>query len=82
MADDAVLDVPALTTLLDGKYAEVRNLVRANLAEHAGILDDQLTMSRDDFRERVLEVVKLMAGTGQTGFGFPEEYGGGNDVGA
>ena len=36
MADDAVLDVPALTALLDGKYAEVRELVRNNLAEHAG----------------------------------------------
>jgi acyl-CoA oxidase len=82
MADDDVLDVPALTAFLDGKYASVRALVRTNLAEHASILDDQMTMSRDDFRERVLEVVQLMASTGQTGFGFPEEYGGGADVGA
>jgi acyl-CoA oxidase len=82
MADDDVLDVPALTAVLDGKYRDVRNLVRTNLAEHASILDDQLTMSRDDFRERVLEVVQLMASTGQTGFGFPKEYGGGEDVGA
>src|SRR6188472_3580662 len=82
MADAAVLDVPALTAFLDGKYASVRALVRTNLAEHASILDDQMTMSRDDFRERVLEVVQLMASTGQTGFGFPEEYGGGADIGA
>ena len=82
MADAAVLDVPALTAFLDGKYADVRALVRTNLAEHASILDDQMTMSRDDFRERVLEVVQLMASTGQTGFGFPKEYGGGEDVGA
>ena len=82
MADDAVLDVPALTALLDGKYAEVRQLVRSNLAEHASILDDQRTMSRDEFRQRVLEVVQMMAATGQTGFGFPAEYGGGADVGA
>ncbi len=82
MADAAVLDVPALTAFLDGKYADVRTLVRTNLAEHASILDDQMTMSRDDFRERVLEVVQLMASTGQTGFGFPKEYGGGEDVGA
>ncbi len=82
MADDDVLDVPALTAFLDGKYASVRALVRTNLAEHASILDDQMTMSRDDFRERVLEVVQLMASTGQTGFGFPEEYGGGADIGA
>jgi acyl-CoA oxidase len=82
MADRDVLDVPALTAILDGKYAEVRALVRSNLAEHAGILEDQRTMSRDEFRERVLEVVQEMAATGQTGFGFPAEYGGGADVGA
>ena len=46
MADDAVLDVPALTALLDGRYAEVRDLVRDNLAEHASILDDAEEMSR------------------------------------
>ena len=77
MADDDVLDVPALTALLDGKHAEVRQLVRTNLAEHASILDDQLTMNRDEFRQRVLDVVQLMAGTGQTGFGHRRRLGGG-----
>ena len=74
--------MPALTALLDGKYADVRKLVRDNLAEHASILSDAEEMSRADFRERVLEVVLMMAGTGQTGFGFPKEYGGGEDIGA
>ncbi len=76
------LDVPALTTLLDGKYADLRQLVRENLAEHASILDDAEQMSTEQFRERVLEVVQLMASTGQTGHGFPKEYGGSGDVGA
>ena len=76
------LDVRGLTAVLDGRYADVRNLVRENLAEHASILDDADEMSTHDFRERVLEVVQLMAGTGQTGFGFPKEYGGGADIGA
>jgi acyl-CoA oxidase len=76
------VDVPALTELLDGKYAEVRNLVRANLAEYASILSDAEEMSVDDFRERVKDVVVEMAATGQTGMGFPEEYGGGGDIGA
>ena len=76
------LDVPTLTALLDGRYADVRRLVRTNLVEHASILDDALTMSQTDFRERVLDVVRTMAATGQTGFGFPKEYGGGGDVGA
>src|SRR4051795_5109993 len=76
------VDVPALTAVLDGRYAQVRDLVRENLAEHASILDDAEQMSQHDFRERVLDVVQLMAGTGQTGFGFPKEYGGGADIGA
>ncbi len=76
------LDVPALTALLDGRYADVRTLVRENLTEHASILEEAEELSQHDFRERVLEVVQLMAGTGQTGFGFPEEYGGGGDIGA
>jgi acyl-CoA oxidase len=76
------VDVAALTELLDGKYAAVRQLVRKNLAEHADILEDAEQMSRADFRQRVLEVVLMMAKTGQTGMGFPEEYGGGGDIGA
>ncbi len=76
------IDVPALRTLLDGKYAEIRNLVRSNLAEYASILEDEETMDRGAFRERVKDVVVEMAATGQTGMGFPVEYGGGGDIGA
>jgi acyl-CoA oxidase len=76
------IDVPALRAFLDGEYAEVRDLVRANLAEYASILEDAETMSHADFRERVKDVVVEMAATGQTGMGFPKEYGGGGDIGA
>ncbi len=76
------VDVPALTALLDGKYAEIRQLTRKNLAEHAGVLDDAIEMPRDQFRDRVLEVVRLMASSGATGLGFPTKYGGGGDIGA
>src|SRR6478735_4743193 len=76
------VDVDAMRSLLDGRYREVRDLVRHNLAEHAQILLDQEQMSTADFRERVKDVVVTMAGTGQTGMGFPEEYGGGGDIGA
>ena len=76
------VDVPALRALLDGQYAEIRDLVRANLAEYASILEEAETLSRDDFRERVKDVVVEMAATGQTGMGFPKEYGGGGDIGA
>ena len=76
------IDVPALQRLLDGKYAEIRNLVRANLTEYASILEDEETLDRAQFRERVKDVVVEMAATGQTGMGFPAEYGGGGDIGA
>ncbi|GAA4701489.1 acyl-CoA dehydrogenase [Nocardioides conyzicola] len=76
------VDVPALTGLLDGTYAEVRNLVRTNLAEYASVLDEADELGIDDFRERVRDIVVEMAATGQTGMGFPQEYGGGGDIGA
>jgi len=79
---EPTVDVAALTALLDGKYAEVRQLVRANLVEHASILEEAETLERAAFRERVRDVVLEMAATGQTGMGFPKEYGGGGDVGA
>ncbi|WP_457207642.1 acyl-CoA dehydrogenase family protein [Nocardioides sp. P5_C9_2] len=76
------VDVAAMTALLDGRYAEVRALVRTNLVEQAGILLEAETLDTAAFRERVKEVVVQMAATGQTGMGFPEQYGGGGDIGA
>src|SRR5688500_13277596 len=76
------LDVAALTALLDGDHAEIRAQVRDGLVEYASVLEDAETMTRDEFRERVKDVVLELAATGQTGMGFPEEYGGGGDIGA
>lgn len=77
-----VVDVPALTALLDGKYADIREMTRKNLAEYAEVLDDAISMPTAEFRERVLELVREMARTGATGLGFPTRYGGGGDIGA
>jgi acyl-CoA oxidase len=84
MADYAqpVIDVPALTRLLDGKYVEMRELTRKRLAEYGDVMQDAIDLPRDQFRERVLEVVQDLAATGQTGMGFPARYGGGGDIGA
>ncbi|MFF1695403.1 acyl-CoA dehydrogenase [Streptomyces sp. NPDC058257] len=76
------IDVQALADLLDGEYAEVRSLVRANLTTYADVLDEAEQLGFDEFRERVRELVVEMAATGQTGMGFPKEYGGGGDIGA
>jgi acyl-CoA oxidase len=76
------IDVAELTRFLDGRYAEARALVRTNLAEHAEVLEQAETLPQAEFRERVKELVLAMAATGQTGMGFPREYGGGGDIGA
>jgi acyl-CoA oxidase len=76
------VDVPALLAVLDGPYAGIRELTRKHLVEHAQILDDQIGLDTDAFRERVLEVVKEMAATGSLGVGFPTQYGGGGDIGS
>ncbi|WP_082587357.1 acyl-CoA dehydrogenase [Nocardioides sp. Soil774] len=79
---EPVVDVAALRSLLDGRYREVRDLVRANLAEHAQVLLDAEQMTTSEFRDRVRDVVVMMAESGQTGMGFPTEHGGGGDIGA
>ncbi len=76
------LDVSAVRRVLDGRYAEVRDLVRSNLADYASVLEEAETLSTDDYRDRVRDLVVTMASTGQTGMGFPEQYGGGGDLGA
>ncbi|MFF3429628.1 acyl-CoA dehydrogenase [Streptomyces sp. NPDC002602] len=76
------IDVCALTEVLDGEYAAIRDLVRTNLATYASVLEEADELGVDAFRERVREIVVKMAATGQTGMGFPAEYGGGGDVGA
>lgn len=76
------VDAAELRRLLDGRYGDVREMVRRNLSDYASILTDAETMSRDDYRERVKDVVLEMAATGQTGLGFPEAHGGGGDIGA
>ncbi|MFF3301547.1 acyl-CoA dehydrogenase [Streptomyces sp. NPDC001741] len=76
------VDVRALTELLDGEYAGIRDLVRSNLVRYASVLEEADELGVDAFRERVRELVVGMAATGQTGMGFPSEYGGGGDIGA
>ncbi|MFD5551942.1 acyl-CoA dehydrogenase family protein [Streptomyces goshikiensis] len=76
------VDVPSLTSVLDGEYAGIRDLVRTNLATYASVLEEADELGIDAFRDRVRDIVVKMAATGQTGMGFPAEYGGGGDVGA
>ncbi len=82
VATHPVVDVAAMSELLDGRYREVRNLARENLVEHAPFLREALELDQATYRERVKDIVIELARSGQTGYGFPTEYGGGGDVGA
>jgi len=74
--------VSTLRAILDGEHGAVRDLVRANLTEHADLLSGAAELPRAAYRERVLAVLREMAASGQTGLGFPREYGGRDDPGA
>ncbi|MEU0317231.1 acyl-CoA dehydrogenase family protein, partial [Nocardioides sp. NPDC006273] len=76
------IDATSLTSLLDGRYAGVRQDVRKALAERADFLDEVEELPRAEYRERVREVLLDVSASGLTGLGFPKEYGGGGDVGA
>ncbi|GAB3264022.1 acyl-CoA dehydrogenase [Alteromonas gracilis] len=76
------IDVDALRRFLDGKYADIRERTRAHLVEHADLLDTAIHADRTEYREAVLDTIRKIAPSGDLGMGFPEEYGGGGDIGA
>lgn len=65
---------------LDGPHDDARDLVRAWLSEPGHAPRPDLPM--EEHRAQVLDWAKELAAAGGTGLGFPEEYGGGGDVGA
>ncbi len=75
----APTDLGPLRELLDGRWVDVRERAR-ELAAHerfAPVYD----MPRDEYRDLVMEQAKQIAELGYPKLGFPEEYGGSNDVG-
>jgi acyl-CoA oxidase len=80
--EQPVIDVPALASLLDGRYAAVREDVKANLLKHVDLLSRVDELPKDDYRDLVRDVVVQIAETGQCAHHFPQEYGGLGDFGA
>jgi acyl-CoA oxidase len=73
-------DADVIRRLLDGRWGEIRQQARelANDERFAvGVGEDTETQ-----RARVLERMIALAELGLSRFGFPTQYGGGNDVGA
>src|ERR1700744_6664760 len=67
----------ALTAVLDGRWADLRQEVRGQLAA-AGVRD-RSDLSTEEYRRQVLEALRLLAKTGHSRLGFAREYGGRDD---
>ena len=75
-------DPKALAEFLDGKHREARQRVKQSMVPYAKLMRDSIGLPTDEYRRQVRHVVRETAGSGTTGLGFPEEYGGGGDIGA
>jgi acyl-CoA oxidase len=73
------VEVGALRRALDGERAHARNRAR-ELLSHPDFAP-VLGLSRDDYRERVLDWARQMAAEGGGSAGYPVRYGGQGDVG-
>jgi acyl-CoA oxidase len=70
----------ALRLLLDGPYADLRQRLREILSRPE--FEPVVGMPTAEYRERVLDWAKMLAGENLTAPGFPKEYGGEGDPGA
>ncbi|MBA8827701.1 acyl-CoA oxidase [Saccharopolyspora lacisalsi] len=75
----ASFDAAKLRELLDGRWAGVREQVRQLLESTELPPGDDLDV--ESHRERVLEQLKVLAGSGVTEYGFPVAAGGKGDTG-
>jgi acyl-CoA oxidase len=69
----------ALTTVLDGRWARLRQDVRAQMA--GAEVRESFDLTTEQYRRRVLEDLHVLAKTGHPRLGFAREYGGMADIG-
>jgi acyl-CoA oxidase len=70
--------VDALRSTLDGRWTDVRSSVREQMARFRPVDPD---LSTEEYRAKVLELLRELARTGRPHTGFAPEYGGEGDVG-
>jgi acyl-CoA oxidase len=73
------VDPDALTAVLDGRWAELRRGVRAQMA--GAEFRDPVDLGVEAHRAQVLDQLRALAETDRPGLGFDPAYGGGGDVG-
>ncbi|WP_328612490.1 acyl-CoA dehydrogenase family protein [Amycolatopsis sp. NBC_00355] len=75
----AKVDPDALTAVLDGRWAELRRGVRAEMS--GSEFRDPIDLDIEAHRAQVLDQLRALAATDRPGLGFDPAYGGGGDVG-
>ena len=71
--------VPALRTVLDGRWAHVREDTREQMGRHALSADPDFTT--EQYRAWVLDALKVLVSSGRPNTGFDPSVGGDGDVG-
>ncbi|RZT12527.1 acyl-coenzyme A oxidase, partial [Kribbella sp. VKM Ac-2569] len=66
---------------LDGPHRAARDVVRAGLGAHADLGDLAVRLPRDEYRDRILDLLLQSAADGLPARGYPKEYGGEGDLG-
>ena len=73
------VDPGALTTVLDGRWAELRGRLRDRMT--ATKLADSYDLDRETHRAQVFEQLRELVASGHPKLGFDREYGGEGDIG-
>lgn len=76
----SLVDRLALQRFLDGPHREIREQVRERLAGPE-LARPEATPTIEEYREQVLEWARILARSGETGCGYPTEFGGMDEVG-
>ncbi|MET9273659.1 acyl-CoA dehydrogenase [Kribbella sp. NPDC003557] len=75
------MSTSAMRDYLDGPHKAARDVVRAGLAAHADFGDLAVRLPRDEYRDRILDLLLESAADGLPARGYPKEYGGEADLG-
>ncbi|MFG1816078.1 acyl-CoA dehydrogenase [Kribbella sp. NPDC049174] len=70
-----------LRDYLDGPHKAARDVVRAELAADTELYDLAVRLPRDEYRDKVLELLQRATAQGHPARGFPKEFGGEGDLG-
>ncbi|TCC11167.1 acyl-CoA dehydrogenase [Kribbella soli] len=75
------MSTSAMRDYLDGPHKAARDVVRAGLSAHADLGDLAVRLPRDEYRDRILDLLLQSAADGLPARGYPKEYGGEADLG-